>query len=74
MFEPFCRPEEIGAIKKIMLDHGAAGALMSGSGSAVFALFASEEAAEQCAETLRPMVEQVDVARPLSYGCYKICE
>ena len=37
-------------------------------------LFASEEAAEQCAETLRPMVEQVDVARPLSYGCYKICE
>ena len=74
VFEPFCRPEEIGAIKKIMLDHGAAGALMSGSGSAVFALFASEEAAEKCSATLRPMVEQVDVARPLSYGCYKICE
>ena len=74
VFEPFCRPEEIGSIKKIMLDHGAAGALMSGSGSAVFALFKSESDAQNCAEILRPMVEQVDIARPLPVGIFALCE
>ncbi len=74
VFEPFSRPEKIGFIKKIMLDHGAAGALMSGSGSAVFALFERENEAKVCAEILHPLVEQVDIARPLSAGIFALCE
>ncbi len=74
VFEPFCRPEEIAMLKEIMKKQGAAGALMSGSGSAVFALFEDKTKAESCAEILRPMVEQVDVVRPLSTGIYDLCE
>ncbi len=74
VFEPFCRPEEIGKLKKIMLEQGAAGALMSGSGSAVFALFKDKTKAETCAEILRPLTEQVDVVQPLSEGIYQLCE
>ncbi len=74
VFEPFCKPEEISAIKAALLAHGAAGALMSGSGSAVFGLFEREEDAAACAEALRPTVEQVDLARPLSRGIYALCE
>jgi len=39
----------IAAIKKQMYDHGAAAALMTGSGSAVFGLFESKEKAAACA-------------------------
>lgn len=74
VFEPFCRPEEIGKLKKIMLEQGAAGALMSGSGSAVFALFKDKTKAETCAEILRSLTEQVDVVQPLSEGIYQLCE
>ena len=74
VFEPFCRPDEIGAIKETMLQQGAKGALMSGSGSAVFALFEDKEKAEVCAEILGPQVEQVDVVQPLSTGIYELCE
>lgn len=70
VFEPFCRPEEIGTLKAIMLQQGAAGALMSGSGSAVFALFEQKAQAEACAKVLRPMVEQVDIVQPLSSGIF----
>ena len=44
--------EIISQIKKVMLDNGAAGALMSGSGSAVFALAESEDVAEKIAAAL----------------------
>ena len=74
VFEPFCRPEEIGKLKNIMLEQGASGALMSGSGSAVFALFEEKTKAETCAELLRPLTEQVDVVQPLSTGIYHLCE
>ena len=74
VFEPFCSLEKISAIKEIMLEQGAKGALMSGSGSAVFALFEEKEKAEACAETLRPQMEQVDVVQPLSKGIYELCE
>lgn len=74
VFEPFCSLEKISAIKEIMLEQGAKGALMSGSGSAVFALFEEKEKAEACAEILRPQMEQVDVVLPLSKGIYELCE
>jgi 4-diphosphocytidyl-2-C-methyl-D-erythritol kinase len=40
-------------LKDAMLKHGAAGALMSGSGATVFGLFQDAKAAEQCAAQVR---------------------
>ena len=42
----------IGEIKKKMTDHGAAAAMMTGSGSAVFGLFDSMEKAAACAAAM----------------------
>ena len=44
---------EIGTIKEIMMQEGAAGALMSGSGPTVFGIFKEEEAAQQAYEALK---------------------
>lgn len=44
---------EIGTIKAAMIDAGAAGALMSGSGSAVFGIFTDGDNAEKCAASFR---------------------
>ncbi|RLC19949.1 MAG: 4-(cytidine 5'-diphospho)-2-C-methyl-D-erythritol kinase [Deltaproteobacteria bacterium] len=43
---------EIQAIKTLLLNHGAEGALMSGSGSAVFGLFSDSDRARSARETL----------------------
>lgn len=44
---------EIAEIKKIMLENGAEGALMSGSGPTVFGMFKDQTAAEHACEILR---------------------
>ena len=44
---------EIGTIKKILLDHGAEGALMSGSGPTVFGIFKSRESAAKACRYLK---------------------
>ncbi len=43
---------EIGAIKRIMLEHGAEGALMSGSGPTVFGIFKDREEADAVCVTI----------------------
>jgi 4-diphosphocytidyl-2-C-methyl-D-erythritol kinase len=45
---------EIAAAKKRLLENGAEGALMSGSGSSVFGIFADSQDARQAAEALGP--------------------
>jgi 4-diphosphocytidyl-2-C-methyl-D-erythritol kinase len=47
------RYPQIGALKEKLLQEGATGALMSGSGSAVFGVFGSEAEAEQAFRRLR---------------------
>lgn len=74
VFEPFCQPQEIGRLKAQMLEQGAAGAVMSGSGSAVFALFEEKAKAEACACCLAPQVEQVAVVRPWAKGLFALSE
>ena len=74
VFEPFCKPQELNKIKNIMLKNGAEGALMSGSGSAVFALFENEKLALECAEILKNDMESVFVVKPLDKGIYAMCE
>ncbi len=54
---------EILAVKRRMLDAGAAGALMSGSGSSVFGLFTDERSARACAEGF-PAGQLLSITRP----------
>lgn len=44
---------EIGTIRQIMMEQGAEGALMSGSGPTVFSIFKEEEAARKTCEVLK---------------------
>jgi 4-diphosphocytidyl-2-C-methyl-D-erythritol kinase len=57
----------IGALKQRLLAAGAAGAMMSGSGSTVFGLFAAgaKAEAEACLQELRKEYEQAYLAEPL---------
>lgn len=52
-FEDVTRLPEVERIKSLLLETGAAGARMTGSGSAVFGLFADEGAARRCADQLK---------------------
>lgn len=52
-------------IKHVLLDHGALGAVMTGTGSAVFGVFSDEAAAETCAANLRAEHKLCRVGRPV---------
>ncbi len=60
------RHPEIGQIKTLMLQNGAMGALMSGSGPTVFGIFANRPSAEQAAQVIRDssLARQIHVTRP----------
>jgi 4-diphosphocytidyl-2-C-methyl-D-erythritol kinase len=60
------RHPEIGQIKSLMLENGAMGALMSGSGPTVFGIFASRPSAEKAAQVIRDssLARQIHVTRP----------
>lgn len=60
---------EVNEIKKIMLDCKARGAGMSGSGSAVFAVFTSSRRAKKCYEKLKEKYKEVFLCKPVKYGC-----
>lgn len=59
---------EVNAIETEMKAHGALGACMSGSGSAVFGLFEAEDDAQRCAASLRIQYDEVFLARPRPTG------
>jgi 4-diphosphocytidyl-2-C-methyl-D-erythritol kinase len=59
--EQLCPP--ISALRARLMDAGAAGAAMSGSGSAVFGLFAREDAARAAAEQIAPAAPWTAVGR-----------
>ena len=56
---------EVFAIKQKLLELGALGAAMSGSGPTVFGIFAEELAAQQAAEQLRKNYRQTYLAKPV---------
>lgn len=68
-FEELVHLKEVDDIKELMLENGALGACMSGSGPTVFGLFEEESAAEDCAGLLEKNCEMVTVCRPLDHGC-----
>ena len=61
--------DEIKEVKKIMLKNKALGACMSGSGSAVFAVFNNEKKAEKCLQTLKKDYKDVFLCEPVKEGC-----
>ena len=68
-FELALQIPEVNVIKKRMLDLKAKGAGMSGSGSAVFAVFSSESRAKKCAEALKADYPQTFLCQPVKIGC-----
>lgn len=70
MFEQVCADDMTQHIKETMLLHGAFGAQMTGSGSAVFGLFAQAEQADACVKALlkHPQIEMACVAHPERVG------
>ena len=62
---PDRRMRQTGEIKSVLLDHGALGAMMTGTGSAVFGIFSNTEAAERCAADLKKEHRFCRVAEPV---------
>lgn len=57
--------QAVGEIKRCLLDHGALGAVMSGSGSAVYGLFPDRESAEAAAQNAKALCREVFVTETL---------
>lgn len=55
--------QAVGEIKHLLLENGALGAVMSGSGSAVYGLFADEERASAAAAAARELCREVFLTR-----------
>lgn len=60
--------EEIKKIKKEMLEMGALGSLMSGSGSAVYGIFEKKKNASRCADEMEEKFSNVFVCTPHNGG------
>ncbi len=68
-FEIALNLDEIKAVKSVMLKNKALGACMSGSGSAVFAVFNNEKKAQKCVEALKKEYSDVFICQPIKEGC-----
>lgn len=68
VFELACPSQNTTDIKRIMIQHGALGATLSGSGSAVAGLFYHTSAAGECAHALSSLAEEVFLCQPLDRG------
>ena len=67
--------DETEPIKKLLLDLGAIGSMMTGSGAAVFGIFDKEEKAEKAAKAIRDRetaakynIRSVFLAKPVNFG------
>jgi len=67
-FEKALHLPDVRKIKEILLEHGALGAAMTGSGTAVAGLFPQEKAALPCIEKLCQEVDFACLARPVPHG------
>jgi len=75
VFEQLTPISEVQTIKNAMKQHGAAGAVMSGSGSAVAGLFADEITARSCYPHMTTVADEVFVTTPCNSGVQIIqCE
>ncbi len=63
---PDRRMRPVGEIKSVLLDHGALGAMMTGTGSAVFGVFAQRDAAESARKALAREYRFCALAEPVA--------
>ena len=68
-FEQVMELPEINEIKRTMLSCKALGASMSGSGSAVYAIFLDQKKADRCVNILKEKYNTVFLTEPLKDGC-----
>lgn len=68
-FELALQIPEVNDIKSIMLKSKARGAGMSGSGSAVFAVFTSSRRAKACYDALKEQYPETFLCKPIKTGC-----
>ena len=68
-FEQVMELPEINEIKREMIACKALGASMSGSGSAVYAIFLNQKKAEKCVNILTEKYNNVFLTKPLKDGC-----
>ena len=68
-FEQVMQLDEINAIKRVMMDCKALGASMSGSGSAVYAIFNHEKRAQKCFNILKEKYNSTFLTQPVKTGC-----
>ena len=69
-FEQVMQLDEINDIKRAMMKAKAYGASMSGSGSAVYAVFGDEKKAAACADMLKESYDRVFLTKPIKNGCF----
>lgn len=69
-FEQVMELDEINEIKRTMLKAKALGASMSGSGSAVYAIFNNEKKAQACVNILKEKYSRVFLTEPAKTGCF----
>ena len=60
--------EDTQPIKEALIQQGAIGSVMTGSGAAVFGVFDDEEKAEAACEYFRSHVRSVFIAKPVGFG------
>lgn len=68
LFEQLVPLPEVVAIQSLLKEHGALQSVMSGSGSAVYGIFDSEEKAKQAAESCRERYGDVFLCTPTAEG------
>jgi 4-diphosphocytidyl-2-C-methyl-D-erythritol kinase len=68
VFEQAIHLQEIDKIKQTMKNYGAMNAIMTGSGSAVFGLFAEESQAYKCVGKLKRQRFFANLCKPISHG------
>lgn len=69
VFEQVLELEECNAIKSTMLECGALGACMTGSGTTVFGIFTDEATIKQCAFTLKSKYQNTYISEATECGC-----
>lgn len=72
VFEQLIEVPERVPIKSIMNRHGALSACMSGSGPTVYGIFDDESKAQSAAESLKSVVKEIYITRPVNSGLKKV--
>ncbi|RPF43325.1 4-diphosphocytidyl-2-C-methyl-D-erythritol kinase [Hydrogenoanaerobacterium saccharovorans] len=68
VFEQVTAFESVSEMKRVMQEYGCLGAAMTGSGTAVFGLFANKRLARRCMNKLMGSCKSVFIARPINHG------